>query len=136
MVDSVSPAPGLSRAVFGIHGEALRLRQERLQVIASNLANADTPHFQARDLDFNAALRAALANGESAADAGGRMATPPAAPDAHLVYRLATQPSLDGNTVDANVENAAFARAAVEYRATLSFVQGRLATLRTAITGE
>lgn len=124
----------LSNGIFGIHGEALALRQQRLELIASNLANADTPHYLARDIDFSAALKAATENPKTAPTETGKESS--AAFRRHEVYRLPTQPSLDGNTVDAQNEEASFARAAVEYRATLGFVQGKLNTLRTAITGE
>lgn len=145
MSDANPLASPLSRTVFGVHGEALGLRQQRLQTIASNLANADTPHYLARDIDFASALRAATAPAPAAPGSAG--AGPAQSAPGHLpglsalaqqfqVYRVPTQPSLDGNTVDANVEHAAFARAAMEYRASLGFIQGRLGTLRTAITGE
>lgn len=123
---------------FGIHGAALSLRQERLKLLASNIANADTPNYKARDIDFEARLREAM--GE--VPPGTAVKTHPehldasanAAPDG-MVYRLPLQPSLDGNTVDAEYEKASFARAAIEYRASLSFVEGRVRKLMTAITG-
>lgn len=129
----------LSQAIFGVHAEALSLRQERMQTIASNLANADTPHYQARDIDFSIALRAAtqdVPSGGMQRTAAAHMNSLPELARQHQVYRTSTQPSLDGNTVDANTEHAAFARAALEYRASLGFVESRIHTLLTAITGE
>lgn len=127
-----------STSLFGIHGQALALRQDRMQMLATNLANADTPNFKARDLDFAKALNAATGdqarltvtserhlNADGAADRAGR-----------LVWRVPTQPSLDGNTVETHIEQAAFAKAALEYRASLSFVEGRARGLLTAITGQ
>ena len=127
---------------LGFQADALPLREQRLKLIASNLANADTPGYRARDLDFNAALQAAA----QARQAG----SPPHAephPD-HLALdagdglhafetvRLAAQPSLDGNTVDPDAERAAYGRAALEYRASLNFLESKVRTLLTAITGQ
>ena len=117
----------MSERLFGIHGAALTLRSERMGVIASNIANAATPGYKARDIDFNAALDARLANGRGRASLGG---------EAGLVYRAPTMPSLDGNTVELNHEQVAFAENAVAYSATLSFVQGRVNTITRALTGE
>ena len=116
---------------LGIHGTALALREQRLQVLASNLANADTPGFQARDLDFNTALQAALlpASRENvdalqAAASGATYARP------------GVQPSMDGNTVEMATEQTAFAENAVGYQATLTFVRGRIETLTRALKGD
>lgn len=127
MSDSI---PGNS--FLGIHGTALALREQRLQLLAANLANADTPGFKAQDLDFNAALNAALA--PSAPAAG----TDPisGAVSAARFARASTQPSLDGNTVEGEKENAVFAQAALEYRASMSFVESKVRSMLTAITGQ
>lgn len=125
-------------SLFGVHGAALGLRQQRLEVLASNIANADTPHYKARDVDFHATLQRAMGESPPGApaqtQAGHQGAVTEAGADG-LLYRLPLQPSLDGNTVDAEYEKAAFARAALEYRASLSFVDGRVRKLMTAITG-
>lgn len=116
---------------LGIHGTALALREQRLQLLAANLANADTPGFKARDLDFNAALNAAL---QPSATAG---ADPIAgAVDAASYARTPLQPSADGNTVEGEREKAAFSQAALEYRASLSFVESKVRSMLTAITGQ
>ena len=117
----------MSERLFGIHGAALTLRSQRMGVIASNIANAATPGYKARDIDFNAALDARLANARGRASLGG---------DTRLVYRAPTMPSLDGNTVELNREQVAFAENAVAYSATLSFVQGRVNTITRALKGE
>ncbi len=130
-----------SNNLFGIHAAALGLREARLDVLASNLANADTPNYQARDIDFAQALtdatNAANVTKESTAD-GKTSVTISTQPDptaAALKYRIPLQPSLDGNTVDSDYEHAAFARAALEYKASLQFITSRAHTLMTAITG-
>lgn len=134
-----------SLGLFGIHGQALLYRQDRLNLIAGNLANVDTPHFKARDIEFQEALKAA-AGRESGTrllrsqptHLDNRGATGAGIDDLESlrVFRTPLQPSLDGNTVDANHEQASFGRAALEYRATLSFIDGRIRTLTSAIKGE
>ncbi len=122
--------------IFGIHTRALAVWQKRAQVLATNLANADTPHFQARDIDFRAALGAASKNASlpMTASADGHVDTSGGGTGA-VLYRVPLQPALDGNTVDANVEQTAFAENSVRYQASLSFISGQIRTLRTAITG-
>lgn len=117
----------MNERLFGIHGAALTLRSERMGVIASNIANAATPGYKARDIDFGAALDARLAGqrGDTAAD-----------PQAGMVWRTPTMPTLDGNTVELNREQVAFAENAVAYSATLSFVQGKVNTITRALKGE
>ena len=125
---------------LGVHQDALKLQSKRTEVIADNLANADTPGYKARDIDF----RAALANAASA-DAPVKMTTtnpghmaidPNADASANLKYRTPLAPSLDGNTVDSQQEQAAFADNTVRYQATLTFLSGRIKGLMTAITGQ
>ena len=126
-------------SIFDIAGSALSAQSQRMNVTASNLANADTPGYKARDLDFDAALRSA-----SGADGNGLLT---ATAERHYriggdglnpfqVLRPGVQPSLDGNTVDPDAERAAYGRAALEYRASLSFVESKVRTLTTAITGQ
>ncbi len=111
--------------LFGIHGEALQLRSQRMGVLASNIANAATPGYKARDIDFSAALAAR----EVGMDMG-------QATEAATRYRIPTMPSLDGNTVEMGVEQTAFAENAVGYATTLEFLRGRIETLTRAIKGE
>lgn len=126
---------------FGIHAVALQLRARRAEILAANLANADTPHYKARDLDFKAALQAAA--GQRSATALrtthprhiGAPGSDPAA-RAELRHRAATQPSADGNTVDTQREQAAFAENALQYQASLTFLNGKIRSLKTAIKGE
>lgn len=132
---------------LGVHAAALQLREQRTELLARNLANADTPGYQARDLDFRAAM-AATVPGKSGAGTlqatqsrhyGTSSVSPalqPGSTEAFLRYRTPLAPSLDGNTVDAQLEQAAFADNAVRYQATLSFISSRFRSLMTAITGE
>ncbi|MDJ0643656.1 MAG: flagellar basal body rod protein FlgB [Erythrobacter sp.] len=115
----------MNEQIFGIHGAALELRSQRMGVLASNIANAATPGYKARDIDFSAALEARLNGGTANASA-----------DAHLVYKLPTMPSLDGNTVELSREQVAFTENAVAYSATLAFVQGKVNTITRALKGE
>lgn len=120
---------------LGVHGAALPLREQRMQLIASNLSNADTPHYKAKDLNFQAALEsAALKASPLRTSSEQHLTLLDATP--RIFERAGVQPSLDGNTVDADVERAAYGRAALEYRASLSFIEGRVRTLLTAITGQ
>lgn len=111
--------------LFGVHGTALTLRSQRLSLLASNIANAATPGYKARDIDFNRALD--LASRGYSADQ--------AAQDA-VAYRIPVTPSLDGNTVELSTEQTLFAENAVQYRTTLSFLEGRISTIRRALKGE
>ena len=120
----------MSEALFGIHGAALEVRSKRMGVLAANIANAATPGYKARDVDFGAALDAKLAQGRSTAAASGGLSEPA------LVYRNPTLPSLDGNTVELNREQMAFAENALAYSATLSFVQGKVNVMTRALKGE
>ncbi|MEO1729500.1 MAG: flagellar basal body rod protein FlgB [Pseudomonadota bacterium] len=125
----------MSESIFGIHGAALELRSQRMGVLASNIANAATPGYKARDIDFAAALQSRLEQGQLEQ---GRSGNPimASAQDAHILYRAPTMPSLDGNTVELNREQIAFSENALAYSATLSFVQGKVNTLTRALKGE
>jgi len=118
--------------------QALELRARRTEILASNLANADTPNYKARDFDFRAAMQRAQ-GGElplKATRPGHISQSPASVGGAPLQYRVPSQPSLDGNTVDAQAEQAAFAENAVRYQATLTFLSGRIRGLMSAIKGE
>ncbi|MDX2299754.1 MAG: flagellar basal body rod protein FlgB [Xanthomonadaceae bacterium] len=131
---AITPDP-----LFGIHPQSLSVWAQRAEVIAGNLANADTPHYQARDIDFRQVL--ARAGSPDAAlplntTAGNHLqAAGPDGADAALRYRVPTQPAMDGNTVDAQVEQAAYAENSVRYQASLTFLNGQVRMLRMAITG-
>jgi flagellar basal-body rod protein FlgB len=125
---------------LGVHADALKLQSKRMEVLADNLANADTPNYKARDIDF----RTAMANA-GGADAPVKLTTtnpghvstdPTTDASAALKYRIPLAPALDGNTVDAQQEQSAFADNTVRYQATLSFLSGAIKGLMTAITGQ
>lgn len=129
--------------IFGIHAEAMSVQRRRMEVLSANIANADTPGFQARDVDFAATLAAVVKS-----DGSGTPRTlttdprhipmniSPAGDGSRLAYRVPMQPSVDGNTVDVQVEQAKFAEAALHYQASLQFADGRIRGLMTAITGQ
>ena len=113
-------------ALFGLHGKALQLRSQRLELLASNIANASTPGYKARDIDFEAALRDASDKGENVAQAM----------NGSMGYRRPGKPSLDGNTVELATEQTLFAENAVKYQTTLSFLESRINTITRALKGE
>ncbi|WP_379551805.1 flagellar basal body rod protein FlgB [Erythrobacter sp. W53] len=115
----------MSEKLFGIHGAALELRSQRMGMLTSNIANAATPGYKARDIDFAAAL-AARTDGASTQQALAQ----------HSAYRIPTMASADGNTVELANEQLAFAENAVAYSATLSFVQGKVDKVTRALKGE
>jgi flagellar basal-body rod protein FlgB len=125
---------------LGVHAEALKVQTQRMDVLANNLANVDTPGYKARDIDFRAALAAAgsVEGGVSMTTTDSKHIAVNATSDggAALKYRVPLAPSLDGNTVDSQQEQAAFAENTVHYQATLSFLTSSLRTLMTALTGQ
>jgi flagellar basal-body rod protein FlgB len=108
-------------SLFGVHGAALEVRAQRMNVLASNIANASTPNFKAKDIDFTKALASVERQG------GIEQAT---------LYRTPDSPSMDGNTVELSKEQTAFAENAVHYQTTLSFLNGRINQLTRALKGE
>jgi flagellar basal-body rod protein FlgB len=124
--------------VFGTSGQAMALRAQRLELIAANLANQDTPGYKARDIDFAAAMQAATAGGLRRTharhlDANGGMG---AASEQPLLYRVPSQPALDGNTVEAQREHAEFMDNAIRYQASLTILDSRIKSTQRAIRGE
>jgi flagellar basal-body rod protein FlgB len=128
---------------LGIQQDALKMQSKRMEVLAKNLANVDTPNYKAQDIDFKTALAqagspgAALPLATTTANQLSNSATR-GDPDTSgaLKYRVPLAPALDGNTVDAQMEQAAFADNTVRYQATLTFLTGSLKQLMTAITGQ
>ena len=135
--------PRLSDA-FEFQSQALQLRAERQRVIASNIANADTPGYQAREMDFAQALREAVgaaaptvAGPSVQRTAAGHLALPTAfQAETRLRYAAPSQTSLDGNTVDMDRERASFADNSVKYEAALRFINGSVRTMLDAIKGQ
>ncbi|MDH3452813.1 MAG: flagellar basal body rod protein FlgB, partial [Gammaproteobacteria bacterium] len=117
--------------------QALKFRAHRNEVLSSNIANADTPNYKARELDFAAALKGAQGGNVSLKRTSEmhQQAWGTARSGGQLMYRVPMQPTLDGNTVEADVEQAAFAENALQYRASLAFLDGKIRSLRFAIKG-
>ncbi len=124
--------------MFGIHENMLDLRAKRTEILASNLANADTPGYKAKDIDFKQVLEDKLlsSNAQLRTTHSGHIGTSDELDDFSLLYRTPTQPSLDGNTVDTQVENAKFSENTIRYLASLRFLDGKIKGLASAIRGE
>lgn len=122
---------------FGIHSKALVTRDQRASVLANNIANANTPNFKAQDMDFNEVLAASVSGKPQ-----GLEVTSPKHINTNidfsnqLKFRTPTNTSLDGNTVDKDMETAEFARNALNYQASLSFLNGKIKSMLVALKGE
>jgi flagellar basal-body rod protein FlgB len=114
---------------FNFHESALRLRAQRQELLAANVANADTPNYKARDFNFAAALKNAMAS-TAEQDAMGTSRTS-AEPD--ILYRGLIQGSVDGNSVDVDVERNQFTDNAIRYEASLNFISGDIKALLSVI---
>jgi flagellar basal-body rod protein FlgB len=127
-------------SIFDIHGAALLARGRRAEILAANIANADTPNYKARDVDFNELMRSAM----DGADAGRLTKTSATHLDigsdryfgSEVMYREPHQASLDGNTVDTQREQAEFMKNSMEYQTSLMFINRKIDGLRMAIKGE
>lgn len=119
--------------IFGIHEQALKVREERGKLLAANLANSDTPGYQAKDIDF----KEALSNESSKINKThkGHMELGDTT-GFQEKYRIPTQNAIDGNTVEDHIEKAKFAENAIQHQATLEFINSRISGLRSAIRGE
>ncbi len=120
---------------FGVSSQALSIRSKRFELISANLANADTPGYKARDIEFGDALARAMEPGAVQGtthpmhlDIGGA--------GHEVLYRQPFQASLDGNSVETQQEHAAFMDNAIRYQASLNFLDGRIKTLMLALRGE
>jgi flagellar basal-body rod protein FlgB len=122
---------------LGVHPQALRLRERRTELIAANLANADTPNYKARDLDFQSVLKGVQSPAVNLAlTRPDHLAASTRPFGAELKYRVPSQASLDGNTVDSEQEQVRFAENALQYQVSLRFLDGKIADLKSAIKGE
>ena len=125
---------------LGIHPQALKVRTERAQILANNMANVDTPNFKARDLDFKSILRgeADLAQGHTAmrVTSEKHMAGQTLMTDGNLKYRIPLQPSIDGNTVEEQVEHSNYMENTMAFQASFTFLNSKFRGLMTAIKGE
>ncbi|MDH5324963.1 MAG: flagellar basal body rod protein FlgB [Gammaproteobacteria bacterium] len=125
---------------LGVHATAVTTRSKRAEILANNLANADTPGFKARDFDFKQAMQQAMtdtgiSSGMKTTHAK-HIRTSDSINGAELMYRSPMQPSVDGNTVDSQVEKSQFLQNALQYQASLMFLSGKIKTLKTALKGE
>ena len=115
-------------SALAVHAQALHVRSERTQLLASNLANATTPGYQARDIDFASAMASVgQAAGLPSLDWGG---------SGDAMYRVPNHPSQDGNTVEVGVEQSLFSQNASDFQTSLTFLNMKLRGLQSAIKGE
>ena len=128
---------------LGIDEQALKLRTRRAEVLANNLANADTPGFKARDIDFRAVLQQQLGQTESSRQGleavktdKGHMSISTAGANGELMYRNPSQPSIDGNTVESQTEIVEYTKNALDFQASFLILNNRLKGLVGAIKGE
>ncbi len=122
--------------IYGNLAPALKVHGERLGVLSSNLANADTPGYKARDIDFRAVLNGAQVKAPTLRTTSALHQRGQFDLGSPRLWQVPAQPSADGNTVDTPLEQARFAEASLRYEATLRFVDGRVRGLLTAITGQ
>lgn len=120
---------------LGIHANALALREKRNEILASNIANSATPHYKARDIDFQAELQRASNTGPLRMSHSSHFANS-SAPNGGAVYRDPINPSLDGNTVELAVEQMEFSENTVRYQVSLQFLNRKISGLMTAMRGE
>jgi flagellar basal-body rod protein FlgB len=121
---------------LALHADALVLREARNGVLMSNLANAATPNFRARDFDFNAALAARTGAGGGLTTSNPRHIVASGGAGGQLGYRVPVAPSLDGNTVEPGVEQMEFAENTLRYQTSLMFLNRRISGLTRAMRGE
>ena len=120
---------------LGVHESALAYRSQRMEILAKNIANADTPHFKARDLDFRQLLQGAQDSNLQLTNTGHTNQTPEDTRTG-LKYRVPYNTSFDGNTVELPVEQAKYGQYAAEYQTTLSILENRIGGIRKALRGE
>lgn len=125
--------------LFGIHPQALVLRSQRSSILAANIANVDTPNFKARDIDFKKVISGEIQSPsvKLARSHNQHLALPSnITTTAALKYRNPQQASLDGNTVESDIEQSQFADNAIRYQASLMFLSGKTRSMKKALTGE
>lgn len=134
-------------SALGVHEQALTVRSRRAEILSNNLANVDTPNYKARDVDFKAMLNQQVnATGAAASTQSIKIAATRGNhfdftsvtenADGDLLYRSPLQPSVDGNTVDENIEQAEFAKNALNWQASFQFLSAKFKGLKDAIRGE
>ena len=121
---------------LGFHASALQLRSRRNEMLASNIANAATPNFKARDIDFDTELKRINKIGNIETTNGSHFSSIQKRIGKDSVYRLPIHPSLDGNTVEMAVEQMQFSENVMRYQTTLTFLNNKISGLKSAIRGE
>ena len=125
--------------VTGFHEDALKVRTQRAELLANNIANADTPGYKARDVDFQAILQARLGQQKTlqvAKTNQQHMSVDDNAASGKLMYRNPTQPAIDGNTVDTQSEIVQYTKNAMDFQSSFLLLNSRFKSLTTAIKGE
>ena len=120
---------------FGVHEQALGMRSQRMEVLARNIANADTPQFKAQDIDFRSVLKDAQV-GAMQTTHSHHMPTDQTDSKGGLMYRVPFNVAFDGNTVELAVEQAKYGQSAADYQATLSILESRISGIRKALRGD
>lgn len=122
---------------LGVHEAALPIRARRMEVLAQNIANADTPRFKARDIDFRAVLEGVASQAlEMRATHSRHFPVAQGMGEPGLMYRVPFNASADGNTVEMSVEQGRFGQAAADYQTTLRFLENRISSIRKVLKGE
>ena len=120
---------------LGVHAQALELRSKRMEVLARNIANADTPHFKAKDIDFRSVLKQTREDSLQTTN-NLHMPLPMEESPGGEKYRIPFNAAFDGNTVELNVEQAKFGQIAADYQATLNILENRVSGIRRALRGD
>ncbi|MFQ3331856.1 flagellar basal body rod protein FlgB [Candidatus Njordibacter sp. Uisw_039] len=123
---------------LGIHATALKLREQRIGVLASNIANVDTPNYKARDIDFSSVMATTESNNMRTSHGRhiGVSNYQALQGDSMIKYRMPSSASLDGNTVEVNTENSLFTENSMRYQATNTFLNNRIKGVMSALRGE
>ena len=121
---------------LGVHPDAMLLRGKRAEILANNLANSDTPGFKARDINFQAMLAKETQTGMAMSSTNSAHISSSSSQSNSLLFRNPSQPSIDGNTVDTQLEQTLFSRNAMDYNTSFEFVNGSFKGLKSAIRGE
>ena len=122
--------------VYDVAARAMSAQIVRMNTIASNIANAATPHFKARDIDFDTEIKKYQQDGPIKVTHDSHLSIKKPVAPGRVVFRKNVNPSLDGNTVELAVEQLQFAENSMRYQSTLSFLNGKINTLMSAIKGE
>lgn len=120
---------------LGVHAQALGLRSKRMEVLSRNIANADTPHFKAKDVDFASVFKQSREASLNTTN-NLHLSIPMDENPGGEKYRVPFNASFDGNTVEMNVEQAKFGQVAADYQATLNILENRVSGIRRALRGD